>query len=180
MKGFKSKLAFPILALILTFSASALPEVLHSEVRKVETAGAVVIKSNSLEIDNSRKMVIFTGDVDARKDDFIINCQKMFLYYNDTPSDRDSGKVEIDIDKIVAAEHVTITRSDGGLATAEEAIYYQDGEKVVLTGNPVVKQGSDFVEGSRITLFLKERRSIVEGSGNKKVKAVLFPGSEKR
>ena len=164
MKGFKSKLAFLILALILTFSASALPEVSHSEVRKVET-GAVVIKSNSLEIDNSRKMVIFTGDVDARKDDFIINCQKMFLYYNDTPSDRDSGKVEIDIDKIVAAEHVTITRSDGGLATAEEAIYYQDGEKVVLTGNPVVKQGSDFVEGSRITLFLKERRSVVEGPG---------------
>jgi lipopolysaccharide export system protein LptA len=136
VKGFKSKHAFLILALILTFSASALPEVSHSEVRKVET-GAVVIKSNSLEIDNSRKMVIFTGDVDARKDDLIINCQKMFLYYNDMPSDRDSGKVEIDIDKIVAAEHVTITRSDGGLATAEEAIYYQDGEKVVLTGKEV-------------------------------------------
>ena len=178
MKGFRSKSLFFTLTLLLAFSVSVSAEV-TSEVQKVE-AGAIVIKSNSIEIDNSRKMVIFTGNVDARKDDFTINCQKILLYYRDKSSGGVSGKMEFEIDKIVATEKVTITRTDGGLATAEKAIYYQDGEKVVLTGDPVVKQGSDFVEGGKITLFLKEKRSIVEGAGEKKVKAVLFPGREIR
>jgi lipopolysaccharide export system protein LptA len=59
---------------------------------------------------------------------------------------------------------------------AEKAIFYQNDEKVVLTGNPKVKQENYFVEGSRIILFLKEKRHVVEGS----VKAVIFPGGEKR
>jgi lipopolysaccharide export system protein LptA len=63
---------------------------------------------------------------------------------------------------------------------AEKAVYYEDDEKVVLTGKPVVKQGNDFVEGSKITLYLKEKRSLVEGSKDQKVRAVLFPRREKR
>ena len=50
---------------------------------------------------------------------------------------------------------------------------------MVLTGNPVVKQGNDFVEGSTITLFLKEERSIVESSEGGKVRAVIFPKEKK-
>ena len=63
---------------------------------------------------------------------------------------------------------------------AEKAVYYQNDEKVVLTGKPVVKRGNDFVEGSKITLFLKEKRSIVEGAEDKKARAVLIPRSKKR
>jgi lipopolysaccharide export system protein LptA len=63
---------------------------------------------------------------------------------------------------------------------SEKAVYYENDEKVVLTGSPVVKQGNDFVEGSKITLYLKEKRSTVEGSEKEKVRAVLHPRSEKR
>ena len=83
------------------------------------------------------------------------------------------------IDKIVATGDVRITRPDGGLATADTASYYHDDEKLVLTGNPRVKQGNDFVEGAKISLFIRENRSIVEGSKDKKVKAVYYPTSEK-
>jgi lipopolysaccharide export system protein LptA len=70
--------------------------------------------------------------------------------------------------------------TDGGSALAGKAVYSQNDEKVVLTGSPVVKQGDDFVEGSRITLFLRDQRSIVEGSENKKLKAVISPRRGKR
>jgi lipopolysaccharide export system protein LptA len=80
----------------------------------------------------------------------------------------------------MASGDVKITREDGLLAQAEDATYYQAQEKVVLTGQPTVRQGEDFVEGSTITLFLKEKRSIVEGSNDKKVRAVLSPKSKKR
>jgi lipopolysaccharide export system protein LptA len=63
---------------------------------------------------------------------------------------------------------------------SEQATYYESDEKVILTGNPKIKQGKDFVEGSKVTLFLRESRSIVEGSGDKRVQLVVSPRSKKR
>jgi lipopolysaccharide export system protein LptA len=104
----------------------------------------------------------------------------MLLYYNNPDKEKASGNLDLKIDKIVATGNVKITRPDGAFATAEKAVYYQGDEKVVLTGKPIVKQGNDFVEGTRITLYLKEQRSIVEGSEEKKVRAVISPRSKKR
>ena len=181
MKHYKHKQIFlyiiPILSVM--FSSSVLAGDRQKGVEKVESSG-IVIKSDSLEIDNKRKTVVFTGNVDARRDDFIINCREMRLHYLSDPTEMDSGKENLKVDKIVATGKVRITRTNGGLAMAEQAIYYQDEEKVVLTGKPVVKQGNDFVEGAKITLLLKENRSIVEGSEDSKVRAVLSPKNKKR
>jgi lipopolysaccharide export system protein LptA len=141
---------------------------------------SILIKSNSLEVDNKKRVVTFTGNVDARRGDLIINCEKMFVYYSGTMTDDTSQKSDIKIEKIVANGGVRISRPSGGLATAEEAVYYQQDEKVILTGNPTVKQGEDVVEGSTITLYLREERSIVEGSDGKQVKAVISSGMDKR
>ena len=103
----------------------------------------------------------------------------MLIYYNSETGSEDSGNQGFSYNKIIATGKVKVEHSDGGLATAEKAVYYQDEDKVVLTGMPVVRQENDFVEGTRITLFLKEKRSIVEGSGKEKIRAVLFPGSDK-
>jgi lipopolysaccharide export system protein LptA len=45
--------------------------------------------------------VIFTGNVDARRDDFIINCKKMVLYYQDQQTEKEQGMKNIKIDKII-------------------------------------------------------------------------------
>ena len=175
----KSIFLFIIPILCLMFPCTLLPEASQEETEKVDRSG-MIIKSDSLEIDNKRKIVVFAGNVDARGDNLIINCQKMLLYYHDRQPGEGEGKENIKIDKIVATGKVKISRTNGGLALAEKAVYYRNDEKVVLTGKPVVKQGNDFVEGARITLFLKENRSIVEGSENKKVRAVISPRSEKK
>ncbi len=140
----------------------------------------IVIKSKTLEMDNTRKMVTFQGDVQAQRDDFTMACEEMRVYYEGDPQQEKSGDVGTKINKIVATGQVKVTRSEGGVATADKATYFEQEEKLVLTGSPVVRQGNDFVEGDRITLFLKEDRSIVEGSKDKKVRAVIFPGGKKR
>jgi lipopolysaccharide export system protein LptA len=139
----------------------------------------IVIKSNSLEFDHQRKMVTFSGNVDAKREDWTIQCQKMVVYYTEK-SKGSSQKESMKIEKILAKGDVKITRLSGGLATAEEATYYWDEERVVLTGKPVVQQGDDFVEGAVVTLLIKENRSLVEGSGDARVRAVISPRSEKR
>ena len=113
--------------------------------------------------------VVLTGNVEAVRDDMNIKCQKIELFYENLADNNDPGKGRAKILEIIATEKVMLRRPDGGMATAEKAVYNQKDQKVVLTGNPVVKQGTDLVEGSKITLFLKEERILVEG----KAKAVM-------
>ena len=178
MKLFKYTIL--LISLLIFFYPTILLSGTSQEERKKVDSGPITVRSNSLEIDNKQNIVTFSKNVEAVTPDFTINCQKMLVHYLNKPSLKDSGKEEIEIDKIIATGDVKINRSGGGLATAEKAVYYKSDEKVVLTGKPIVRQGNDFVEGSKITLFLKEKRSIVEGSETKKIRAVLFPRSEKR
>jgi lipopolysaccharide export system protein LptA len=138
----------------------------------------VVIRSNSMEIDNKKRIVVFTGSVEAEREDMRITCQRMFVYYEG--SEKTAEHKGSKIDRIVAKGDVRIQRSDGGSATAEEAVYYEAEEKIVLQGRPVVKQGEDSIEGSTITLFLREDRSVAEGGADQKVKAVLAPRNRNR
>jgi lipopolysaccharide export system protein LptA len=163
-----------VTALILLVHPFAFSETPEREGEKGDTP-SIVVKADSLEIDNKKRIVTFTGHVDAQRDIFTMYCEKMDLHYVNRESGASSEKTQFQVEKIVASGNVKIIRTGGGLATADKAIYYQAEDKVVLTGNPVVKQGKDSVEGSRITLYLKDNRSVVEGSENRKVKAVLFP-----
>ena len=162
------------LALIFLAPPPVFPETPGKPGGKGDTP-SIVVKADSLEVDNKTKVVTFSGNVDAKRDDFTIYCRKMLLYYVDQQSGNSPKKMQFRIKKIMASGNVKILRTGGGMATAEEAVYYQDEEKVILTGDPIVKQGNDSIEGARITLYLKENRSVVEGSENRKVKAVLFP-----
>ena len=141
----------------------------------------VVIESKTMEMNNELKIVTFKGDVNAKKDSFVINCDTMLVYYKHSPSNPGKGdESNTSIDKIVATGHVTINRAKGGTATAEKAIYYQEDEKMVLMGNPTVKQGSDLVKGDRITIFLEDDRSVVESASDRKVSVTISPRSSKR
>ena len=164
-------------------SASVGSEDLQKEAEKAEPK-PIIIKSKTLEVNDKTKVVTFEGDVNAevsaKSDDFVIDSHKILVYYTNPPSQQQDSEKESKIDKIVATGEVRIKRGQGGVATAEKAVYFQQDEKIVLTGNPVVKQGKDFVEGDRITIFLEENRNVVESTGDKKVRAIIFPRGEKR
>jgi len=147
--------------------------------KKTSQASPIIIHSDSLELDQQKRFIVFEGKVRARREDMAIDCQKMIVYYLDNPNKNESKVESTRIDKIVALGNVIINRYDGGMARAGKAVFYQNEDKVVLTENPFVQQGPDFVEGHRIIIFLNEDRSIVEGSERKRVKATIFPREEK-
>jgi len=132
-----------------------------------------------IEIDIKGHVITFTDNVEAVRDDINIKCQRIEFFYENSSDNDDLGTIRIS--EIIATENVRVTRPDpdGGdeiTATAEKAVYDQKGQKLVLTGNPVAKQGTNSLEGAKITLFLKEGRCLVEGAGDSNAKAVvLFP-----
>lgn len=134
---------------------------------------SIVINSDMVEIDDGSGVVVFSGNVKATSEDFTIQCNKMTLYYRKRGESQTLSTSGIVVDRIVAVENVRIKRKIGGEAKAEHAEYISNERKIVLTGNPVVRHGKDFIQGERITFFLKENRSLVEGSAENKVKAVF-------
>ena len=182
MKGAKNWIA--ILCAIYLISLLFPAVILSETARKGEEtpeAEPIVINSNTLEMNNELKVVTFKGDVKAKKDNFVINCDNMLVYYESSPAAPGKGdENKTKIDKIVASGNVIINRAKGGKATAEKAVYHQKDEKMVLMGNPTVEQGKDLVKGDRITIFLNEDRSIVESSEDSKVSVTISPRSPKR
>jgi len=182
MRGHKYNPVLLLAAFLLIFTLPGLAysKTLEKETGKNGKQEPTVIKSKSLEVNDKLNLITFTGDVIAKKGDFIVNCQKMLVYYESSSADKKTGDVETTINKIIATGQVKINRGTGGVAAAEKAVYYQQDEKMILTGNPMVKQGKNFVEGDRITMFLQENRSIVESLEDKEVKAVIFQKKEKK
>ena len=66
------------------------------------------------------------------------------------------------VSMIEATGRVVIERAEGR-ATCRRAVYYEDEDKIVLTGEPVAWQKGTRVTGKKITMYLAEDRSVVEG-----------------
>jgi lipopolysaccharide export system protein LptA len=118
------------------------------------------VDARSLEARGADGLVVFEGDVVARQGDLVLQTDRL--------------EVGIDAEtrglrSAVARGTVRIRRGEL-LATAAEATYDASAGVVVLTGDPKVWRDRDVVAGDRITLFLAEDRSVVEGA-----RAVLFP-----
>lgn len=176
---FKPAYIMVIILFWVLYPNSVWPDTIKKNIKKDEQR-PIIIKSKTLEINNQVKIVTFTGDVNVQKDDFVADCQQLDVYYNEHSSQSGASASDSGIEKIVATGLVKITQARGGVATAGEVIYYQRDEKMVLTENPVVRQGDNLIEGDRIIIFIKENRSIVESFRDKKVKAVIFPARKNR
>lgn len=183
MKGCSNNLSKLLLIsvwVVATVLISLTPmEPMAEETRKGQEQ-PIVIKAKSLELDEAHNIITFKGSVTAESKDFIIKCREMVIYYVSHKGEKDKAGLGTKIDKIIAKGSVHIQRQQGGVATSEEAVYFWTEDKLVLTGNPKVNQGQDFVKGHKITLYLKENRSVVESSGDETVKAVIFPKEAKK
>jgi len=66
------------------------------------------------------------------------------------------------------------------VATGEEAVYFRETNKVILTGNAVLNEGKNLIKGDRVIVYLNENRGIVESSSQKQVKAIIYPQDRKK
>ena len=137
------------------------------------------ITADRMETNQDENTITFESHVVVQQDDVTVTSNRLkvtMLQGDKTPASVESTPAER-IDYIEFEGDVKVTQQDR-LATAKKAIFYQKEQKIMLHGRPVVTKGQDRVEGNLITIFLKEGRSVVEGSAAAPVQAVLFPGKK--
>jgi lipopolysaccharide export system protein LptA len=119
------------------------------------------VDSKTLEALGNQGMIIFQGDVVARQGDVTLQADRV-----EVRVDRATREIRT----VEARGNVRIRKGEI-VATGEEATYEAGTGVAVLTGKPKVWRGQDVVAGDRITLYLAEDRSLVEGA-----RAVIYQG----
>ncbi len=133
-----------------------------------------VITANSMMASGEKNQAIFRGNVKLVQGELHVQSDVLVVYFLDKgtgssrpPKSEDSKgvseqKAGKEIRYIEAKGQVHIQKGESR-ATCEHALYDKREEKVILRGSPVAWQEGTRISGPKMTMFLKENRSIVEG-----------------
>ncbi len=130
---------------------------------------ATVITSNTMTASSQANKAVFRENVKMIQEELVVFSDVMIVYFKEKvtegsspagPASPESSKKEIRV--IEAKGHVKISKGESR-ATCTRALYDKKKEKIILLGSPIVWQDGTRVSGQKITMYLKENRSIVEG-----------------
>lgn len=138
-----------ILSALLIHSAVSAAKIMD---RKEKTP--VIITSETLTANNKNSTAIFEGSVVAKTDDITMYSDRMTVYYDNT-----RNKVV----KIHALGHVRVRKEERALFS-QEAVYLEEEQKIIFTGNPKAVDGENVISGTQIIFYLKDDRAEVQGS----------------
>ncbi len=165
--------------LILSAVSMVLAKDNPAKVNKLNSKEPIEIVSDRMDAYNEKKMVIFSGNAVAIQGDREIKSDRLIIYYKKQAGKKDKTGVKAvegtgDLEKIEAKGHVIVTQKER-VATGEEAVYYQDSGQIIMTGNPVLRDGKNTIKGEKVIVFVNEDRGVVESKDKKRVKAVIYP-----
>jgi lipopolysaccharide export system protein LptA len=129
----------------------------------------VTVDADQLENLQKEGLVVFTGNVVANQNSSTQYADRMEVYLDDKGNR---------IVRTVSTGNVRIITKDCRTGTAKRAEYYDAEQRVVLIGNARVWRDDNVVTGERITIYLAEDRSVVEGGQQERVKAVFYPKNQ--
>ena len=171
--GFTSALSFLVVAGLV--SAAEPPD------RASTAPPEIIITAQTLVFRNQDNTAVFEGKVVMTKGVFVMHADQMIIYFDGAPASLSpkGGSNTSAPPKAATPElpsfgnrAVSVIDATGNVAMqqgtkrakSKKALYYQQDEKLVLTGDPEVWEEGYRVTGSKMTMLLKEDRSIVEGS----------------
>jgi lipopolysaccharide export system protein LptA len=127
----------------------------------------IEITSDRLDFDYKSRRTVFRGNVEVVQGDVHLQSDTLTVDYSQVGDKQEIQAVNAD-------GHVTITQGPKK-ASGTHAVFDQASRTVVLTGNAVLEEGSNQVNGDKIVVHPDESRMEVIGE-NRRVKVVLFPG----
>jgi lipopolysaccharide export system protein LptA len=143
--------------------------------------GPMAISSRSMTVKNLDHRIIFDHDVVVKKGDMDLQADRVEVILTASPNEAAGHALsalpgagaamlaEDNVERIEANGRVKVMQG-GKTVTADQAVYHSANETIVLTGRPETWEDGYRIQGSRITILLKEQRSVVEES-----RVVIYP-----
>lgn len=141
----------------------------------------ISITSQKMTVKSEENMIIFEGKVTATKGDLIINADQLKVFFVSSPQGMLSSKEELrqnkndkndkndkktqvkEISSMEATGNVTLRQGERR-GKANKAVYYQKDDMIILIGDAEIRENDYNVTGKKMTIYLKENRSVVEES----------------
>lgn len=140
-----------ILAASLVLVAAA-PVEMRTDKKKREP---LVITADRMDAEQLGEKVLFNGNVTLKREGMIISSDFMTVQY-------DAGTKDV---KDVEAQGNVVVRKEDRVGLSNRALYDRRRETIVLTGNARIIENENQFGGEKITLFIADDRSIIEGGG---------------
>ena len=146
----------------------------------------IAIESDQLDVDDSKAVATFTGNVSVAQGPTLMKSGKLVVYYIKPAGDAGADPKPAaskgaampggnnQIDKLVASGKVYI-KSDDQVATADTANFNMKTQIAVLNGNVVLTQGENIARGPSLTIHMDT--GIAQFSGGR-VKMLMAPQSD--
>jgi len=143
----------------------------------------IQIASDRMDAYSEKGMVVFGGNAVATQGDRKIRAETITLYYKQqTGTDDRQASADFqgsgELDRIEARGNVRITQGDRTV-TGNEAVYLQDVQKIVISGNATLSEGKNVIQGEQVVVFLNENRGVVESTPGGRVDATIFPAGKR-
>ena len=156
----------------------------------------VQIEAASLEVRDKNKTATFAGDVQVVQGDTTMKCQKLVVFYGQEVGIAQGGapapdakpapalggpKSAQNIRRIEARGGVTVITKDQN-ASGDLGVYDLIAKTITLTGNVVVSQGQNVINGERVVVDTATGNARVEsnnqggGATPSRVRALIQPG----
>jgi lipopolysaccharide transport protein LptA len=118
----------------------------------------VFISADSLKLEMNSRIFTYEGNVEVVSGELVLYSSRLTGSYSE----------QNQIEEMIATGSVTIQNGPNTFATAEQAIFNQENQTVLLSKDPSITQEGNILSADTITLFLQEDRS--EASGQVRVK----------
>jgi len=136
------------------------------------------IESGALELFSTEKETTFTYSRGVRitATNLVLTCDHLVVIARRSGDPAALVGRQEKLKSLVASGNVRLVQDDRE-ATADRAEVFPDDDRVILTGNPVVRSVKDGWEqrGPRMELLRGERRAVIRGEGAERPRTVLPP-----
>ena len=125
---------------------------------KFNTSLPLEIKSDELNIEQNTGKATFSGSVMATQGNLILTAVTIVVEYA-----LKNSRMTSEMKKLTANKDVTIV-SDTQSAVANKMVYDVMSEKIIMTGDVILKEGLSATSGDRLTINLNTGSRRMEGN----------------
>ncbi len=156
-----------LLASVAQAASKATPGVSFGDFTFTSRKEPIQITSEHLDFDYKNRKTVFRGLVEVIQGEIEMRSDVLTVEYSEAGGEQQ-------LREVTAIGHVTIKQGPRK-GSGDRAVFDQSNRTLVLTGNAMLEEGSNQVNGDTIVVYPDESRMEVKGE-NRRVKVILFPG----